>query len=509
MADKAKRIAAIDIGTNSIHMIVAEAKGRDYKVVDREKDMVQLGLSSLDGQPLTDDAINRGVASIAKMSQLAARWNVDEVVAVATSAVREAPNRRDFLKRVKDESGVTVKVISGEEEADLIFRAVRSTVDIGIGTALVVDIGGGSVEFIVGTSSEIYLTASEGLGSLRMAQRFALDNKPFAIALVQCRELVAGRLRKLRKRIRRLGVDMALGTSGTIVTLAGLCSDGPADAAGRALRRVDRDGLAQLIPQLASLTSRERAERFSMDERRSTTILAGAVVLDEIMHQLGVDSLLACPVAIREGIIESRVTDLVRTSKNAGSLRRRSVVALATRTDCDLRHASHVARLARRIFDQTRKVHCLPDETLDLLEYAALLHECGLHISDKGHHKHSYYLIRHADLRGFTDEQLLVIANTARYYRKAPPDDQDPNIAELSPPQRADVEKLVAILRIAEGLDRGHRQRVRDVAVRVSRDTVLFIARTRVDAEVEIEGAQKRAKYFGTLFDVRARFESV
>ena len=506
-SDDPRRIAAIDIGTNSIHMIVAEARGRDYRVVDREKDMVQLGLASLDGQPLTDDAMARGVTSIAKMSQLAARWEVDEVVAVATSAVREAPNRRDFLKRVKDEAGVNVRIISGEEEADLIFRAVRSTVDIGIGTALVVDIGGGSVEFIVGTSSEIYLTASEPLGSLRLAQKFRLDNRPFALSLEQCREFVADHLVKLRKRVRRLGVDMALGTSGTIVTLANLCS--PGDPAGHALRRVDRDTLAALIPVLAGMTAKERAEKFSIDDRRSGTIIAGAVALDEIMRQLGIDSMLACPVAIREGIVESRVTDLARTAKGGGSLRRRSVLSLAARTDCDMRHAAHVARLARRIFDQTRNIHCLPDESLDLLEYAALLHECGLHISDKGHHKHSYYLIRHADLRGFTEDQLLIIANTARYYRKAPPAEEHPNIAELNPAQRADVEKLSAILRIAEGLDRGHRQRVRDIAVRVHRDSVQFIARTRVDAEVEMESAKKRSKYFGSLFNVRVKFDSV
>ena len=509
MAEKLKRIAAIDIGTNSIHMIVAETRGRDYKVVDREKDMVQLGLASLDGQPLTEEAMLRGISSVSKMSQIAARWNVDEVVAVATSAVREAPNKREFLRRVKDEAGVTVKVISGEEEADLIFRAVRSAVDLGSSTALVIDIGGGSVEFIVGTSNEIYLTASEPLGSLRLAQKFALENKPFALAVEQCRDFVATHIARFRKRFRRLGTDICIGTSGTIVTLATLCSEAGADAAGRALRPIDRESLAALIPVLAHMTARERCEKFSIDERRSGTILAGAIALEEIMSSFGIESLLACPVAIREGIVESRVSDLVRTGKSGGSVRRRSVLALANKTDCDMRHGAHVVRLAGRIFDQTRKLHCLPDEALELLEYAALLHECGLHISDAGHHKHSYYLIRHADLRGFTEEQLLVIANVARYYRKAPPDERDPNIAELSPTQRADVEKLVAILRIAEGFDRGHRQRVRDVAIRVSKDTVRFIARTRADAEIEIESARKRAKYFASLFDVRVRFESV
>src|SRR6185369_5151192 len=172
---------------------------------------------------------------------------------------------------------------------------------------------------------------------------------------------------------------------------------------------------------------------------------------------------------------------------------------LAQKTDCDLRHAAHVARLASRIFDQTQKLHRLTDESRELLEYAAFLHESGSHISDRGHHKHSYYLIRHGDLRGFTDQQLLVIANVARYYRKSVPDIEDPNFNELSEEQQETVARLAAILRVAEGLDRGHRQRVRDVAIRNGSRTLRFVARTRADASVEIESAEKRAKYFSRL----------
>src|SRR5258706_10219071 len=201
MPERAKRIAAIDIGTNSIHMIVAEAnERRGYRVVDREKDMVQLGLSSLDGQPLTDDAIARGVLSISKMSEIAQRWNADEVIAVATSAVREAPNRREFLRLVREASGVKVRVISGEEEADYIFRAVRSAVDIDGSTAVCIDIGGGSAELVVGTADEIFFTASEPLGSLRLSQRFELTGRPTEAALAACRKHVADRAARLRKR---------------------------------------------------------------------------------------------------------------------------------------------------------------------------------------------------------------------------------------------------------------------------------------------------------------------
>ncbi len=511
MSEKTKRIAAIDIGTNSIHMIVAEAsERRGYRVVDREKDMVQLGLSSLDGQPLTNDAIERGVVSIAKMSEIAQRWEADEIIAVATSAVREAPNRREFLRLVREASGIKVRVISGEEEADYIFRAVRSTVDLQGCTAVCIDIGGGSAEVVVGTADEIFYTASEPLGSLRLSQRFALTDQPAPGSLEACRGYVAGRAARFRKRVRRLGVDMAIGTSGTILTLASICNrtGGDGDAASNALKRIDAARLGEVIAELAAMTATERSERFGIDNKRAATIVGGAIALDEILRALRLDSLLACPVAIREGIVESRVAVLgASTRPGRGSLRRHSVHALAERTDCDMRHGRHVSRLAGRIYDQTRTLHEMPPEMREMLEYAALLHESGAHISDRGHHKHSYYLIRHGDLRGFTEEQLLVIANVARYYRKAPPAVAHPNFEELTDDQRACVQKLAAILRIAEGLDRGHRQRVRDVAVQRANGTVRFVARTRADASVEIESAGRRAKYFGKLFNVKVRFE--
>jgi exopolyphosphatase/guanosine-5'-triphosphate,3'-diphosphate pyrophosphatase len=509
MAEKPRRIAAIDVGTNSIHMIVAETRDRGYRVVDREKEMVQLGLASLDGEPLTEDAMIRGVASIGHMAEIAAKWNVDEVFAVATSAVREAPNRRDFLRRVKEATGVKVRVISGEEEADYIFRAVRSAVDVDGQTALCIDIGGGSVEMIVGTADETYFTRSEPLGALRLAQRFELTERPSPRALDECRNHIHDRIAKLRRRIRRLGLDLCAGTSGTIQTLATMASPADTQSSTHGLRRLERSAVQNLIPVLASMTSRERAERFSLDAPRATSILAGAVVLATLMETFDIEEMLACPLAMREGMLESRVAALEKPDDIGGSLRYASVLALAQRTDVDLKHGTHVAKLAARIFDQTKALHALEGKMTDLLESAAVLHEAGLHVSDRAHHKHSYYLIRHADLRGYTDEEILIIANTARYYRKAPPAASHDNFAELTHTQQQDVEKLAAILRIAEALDRGHRRSVRDVAVRVTREQATFTVRTRSDSAVEIASARKRAKYFADLFEVEVRFETM
>jgi exopolyphosphatase/guanosine-5'-triphosphate,3'-diphosphate pyrophosphatase len=498
-----RRIAAIDIGTNSIHMIVAELRrGGGYRVVDKEKEMVQLGLSSLGGAPMSEEAMARGVDAITHMAEVARGWHAEEIVAVATSAVREAPNRREFLKRVKDAADVRVKVISGEEEADYIYRAVRAAVQLDeVSTLLCIDIGGGSVELIVGTAREIYFTASEPLGSLRLAQRFHLDETPRPLNVEACRRYVADHLRKAAKRINLLGFDVCVGTSGTIQALAGLAA--PRDASVP-LRALTHEAVQELLATLSRSTLPQRVEQMGLDPKRARNIVAGAVVLDQIMRSLRTPSLLACSAGIREGIIESR---LAGGTQRSGKLRRRAALALVNRSDCDKRHARHVAMLALRIFDQTRMLHALPDDSREVLEHAALLHETGMHVNDRGYHKHTYYLVRHANLRGFTEEQLILVANVARYHRKSPPAEGHANLDELTAAQRGDVQKLAAILRIAEALDRSHKQSVRDVAVRLSRG-VRFSVRTRTDAAVEIAAATKRAKYFASLFETKVRIEA-
>lgn len=492
-----RRIAAIDVGTNSIHMIVVEEQKHGYRVIDKEKEMVQLGRGSLEGRPLTDDAIERGVEAMKKMAGIAERWQVNEVVAVATSAIREAPNGRRFITAAHKASGIKVRVISGEEEADYIYRAVRSAVDFHGGTALAVDIGGGSVELIVGTADEVYLTSSEPVGALRMAQMFSLDRATTPAMLDECRAYVTKRLKKPLARIAALGFDFSVGTSGTIVALAALVSNDDTMSSG--LKWLSRKRLRELIDALTPLSAADRAKRFAIDERRAETILGGAVVLDVIMRGLKLQQIRASDAALREGIVDS-VFARVREPKERGSVRRSSVMSLVERSDVERMHATHVARLALRIFDQTQELHRLRTGERELLEYAALLHEVGMHVAYQGHHKHSYYLISHAGLRGFTTDQVAVVANVARYYRKSPPRDEDENFAQLSESQKDVVRKLSAILRVADALDRGRRRAVRDVGVEAQDGVVRFHVRLRGEGDVEVAAAMKRAKYFGKVF---------
>lgn len=480
-------------------MIVVEEQKHGFRVIDKEKEMVQLGRGSLEGRPLTDEAIERGVDALRKMASIAGRWKVDEVVAVATSAIREAPNARRFINLAKKSADIRIRAISGEEEADYIYRAVRASTDFHGGTALVIDIGGGSVELIAGTADEVFLTVSEPLGSLRIAQRFDLDRAATPAVVDECRRYVRDRLKKALRSVSRLGFDFSVGTSGTIAALATLASNGDT-AVASGLRWLSVKRLRELVELLAPLSAAERAKQFQLDSPRAETILAGAIVLDEIARGLGIEQIRACDAALREGIVQS-VLDRVSNPKERGSVRRASVLALVERSDIERSHADHVARLALRIFDQTEDLHMLRTGERELLEYAALLHEVGMHVSYQGHHKHSYYLISHAGLRGFTGEQVAIVANVARYYRKSPPKAEDENFAQLSSWQQSVVCRLTAILRIADALDRGRQRAVRDVGVELGEGIVTFHVRLRGNADTELEAAERRAKYFGKVFE--------
>jgi exopolyphosphatase/guanosine-5'-triphosphate,3'-diphosphate pyrophosphatase len=502
-------MAAIDVGTNSIHMIIVEAQRHGYRVIDKEKEMVQLGRDSLEGRPLTDGAIERGVATLKNMAEIARRWQVQDIVAVATSAIREAPNRRQFIAAAEKSAGIEVRVISGEEEADYIYRAVRSAVDFSGGTAFSIDIGGGSVELIVGTKSEVYFTRSEPAGALRISQQFALDKPATAATIDDCRRYVRKALKKTLGRIHAIGFDFTIGTSGTIVTLATLAAETSAngESVTPGLRWLSRKRLRELIETLAPLAADERVRRLQLDPKRAETIVAGAIVLDEILSGLGVVQLRACDAALREGIVERMLEERGHEEPEGDNVRHSSVLEFAHRSGVDRVHATHVARLALRIFDQTQKLHHLQTGERELLEYAALLHEVGMHVSYQGHHKHSFYLISHAGLRGFTGDQVALVANVARYYRKSGPVDEHQNFAQLSRTQKEVVQKLAAILRIAAALDRGRRGAVRDVAVEIGSEVALFRLRPRDEADVELAAASRRGKYFARVFGRRAEFE--
>lgn len=504
------RIAAIDIGTNSVHMIVCRVRpDLSFEVIDREKDMIRLGAGGLDGRRLAEPSLAAAIHTLSKFTRIAAAQGVDEIVATATSAVREAANGADFVARVKRELDLHVRVISGSEEARLIHLAAAYAVDIGKRAAVVIDIGGGSTEITVGTAERMQTGRSFKLGVIRLTERFVrtdpISGHDEQRLVRHIRRQVDGYLRTLaRRRIERV-----IGTSGTILSLGALAASARPNDDVRNVR-VSVKAVRRLRKRLTALSLDARLKLPNLDPRRADLAPAGVILLDTILERLGAEELVLCDFALREGLILDYIRSNaahIRTVERYPDLRRRSVIELAERCNYLPAHAQQVARLSLELFDATEGQHGLGRREREWLEYGALLHDIGTHIGYERHHKHSYYLIRHGGLRGFDPEEVEIIGLVARYHRQAAPNKSHEPFGTLSGALRRTVKVLSAIVRLVEGLDRSHAQVVAALKVRASEDGLAVVLETTGDAELELWAAARHAAALSAILATDIRFE--
>jgi exopolyphosphatase/guanosine-5'-triphosphate,3'-diphosphate pyrophosphatase len=507
------RLAAIDIGTNSVHMIVVRVRpDLSFEIVDREKEMVRLGAGGLDGRRLTESAMDAALLALSRFRRLAESHQVDQILASATSATREADNGPEFLAAILDRTGIRVRVISGTEEARLIHLAAVYGVDVARGRAVVVDIGGGSVEITWGRERP-QLAKSFKLGVIRLTERFVeadpLPQRDERRLVRHIRSAIEGHAGAIAKA----GFDRVIGTSGTILSLGTMAAsaDGGAPEELRNLR-IPAAQIRSIREQVTRLPLAERLKLPGLEARRGDIVVAGAVLLDTILRALGAREITLCDLALREGLVLDYIhrnrTDIARADQYP-DVRRRSVVELAERCQYRAAHAAQVARLATALFDQTRAVHGLTDREREWLEYAALLHDIGVHISYEKHHRHSYYLVKHGDLRGFDPAEIEVMALVTRYHRRATPKREHPGYGELDKPRRRAVKTLAACLRLAEGLDRSHAQVLDGITLQDRGADCLLQMKTGGDAELELWAAARHAGAFEALVGKPLRFELV
>ena len=507
------RIAAIDIGTNSVHMIVVQVRpDLSFEVIDREKEMVRLGAGGLDGRALTPEAMHAALQVLSKFRRLAESHKVDEVIAVATSATREAENGGEFLQAVTQQTGIRPRVISGTEEARLIHLAAVYGVSVPGDVAVVIDIGGGSVEVTRGAGSAIELGRSFKLGVIRLTERFV---KTDPLEPRDERKLVRhidAEIGKYLHQVARGGFERVIGTSGTILSLGAVASAAGGLAPGAPLRnrRFTAKQIRRVRKDLVALDLEKRLRVPGLEPRRADLAVAGAILLDELLRRLGADEITLCDLSLREGLVLdyiARHRKEIAQADRYPDVRRRSVFELAERCNYWPEHSQHVARLAIGIFDQTRAIHGLTDREREWLEYAAILHDIGVHISYEGHHKHSYYLVKNGDLRGFEPDEIEAIALVARYHRQATPKRKHDGFADLRRRTRRNVRTLSAILRLAESLDRSHAQSVTGLELHDRGDDDLLQLRTSGDAELELWAAARHAAPFERLTGKPLRIE--
>ena len=496
------RLAAIDIGTNSLHMIVVNVRpDLSFEVIDREKEMVRLGAGGLDGRALTPEAIHAALQALSKFRRLADSHQVDEIIAVATSATREAENGAEFLKAVTAETGIRAQVISGTEEARLIHQAAVYGVGLTSDMAVVIDIGCGSVEITRGAGPTMEVGRSFKLGVIRLTERFVKTDPLEPRDERKLQRHIDDEIGKYIDQIRRAGFDRVIGTSGTILSLGAVAQAERDHSVGASLRnrRISAKQLRRARKLLVDRDLHERLRVPGLEPRRADLAVSGAILLDAILRRLGANEITMCELSLREGLVLDYVArhrkEIVQADRYP-DVRRRSVFELAERCNYWPEHAQQVARLSVALFQQTRMVHGLTDREREWLEYAALLHDIGVHISYESHHKHSYYLVRNGDLRGFDPDEIETIALVARYHRQATPKRRHQDYGELGRKRRRTIRTLAAILRLAESLDRSHSQPVSGLELHDRGDDGLLQLRTSGDSELELWAATRHAAPF-------------
>jgi exopolyphosphatase/guanosine-5'-triphosphate,3'-diphosphate pyrophosphatase len=459
-------LAAIDIGTNSIHMAIVQIDPvlASFSIIAKEKDTVRLGDRDPKTGNLTPEAMERAIATLHRCLDLARSVNVDHIVALATSATREAPNRQEFLNKIETEVGIVVNLISGQEEARRIYLGVLSGMDFQDRPHVIIDIGGGSTELILADRQEARFLSSTKIGAVRLSREFITTDPINEFELAYLRVYVRGMLERVAEELRSyLKPDeqpRLVGTSGTIETLATLHAierngEVPNPLNGYQMSRKD---VKKALDRLASLNYEQRAALPGMSEKRAEIIVAGAVILYEAMSLLALDAIVICERSLREGaIVDWMITHRLIDSRMRyqSEVRERSAIKIASKYQVNLEYSDRVARFALSLFDQMQgSLHSWGNEERELLWVAAILHNCGFYISHSAYHKHSYYLIRNAELLGFTEIELEIIANVARYHRRSKPKKKHEAYSKLSDKCRATIKQLAAMLRVAVALDR-------------------------------------------------------
>ncbi len=466
-ASRDRILAAIDVGTNSIHLVIVKIQPDlpSFSIIAKEKDTVRLGDRDHETGRLTPEAMQRGLDALKRCYELAKSMHAEDIVAVATSAVRESPNGRDFLHAVEVKLGFSVNLISGEEEARRIYLGVLSGMEFHHQPHIMIDIGGGSTELILGDGDDPRVLSSTKVGAVRLTAELIttdpINIEEFAYLQAFVRGMLERPIEELQSKLHPGEVPRLVGTSGTIEALATIhaydkLGEAPGTLNGYELSLHD---LHDIVTRLRKLDYKDRLNIPGMSDKRAEIILAGAMILQEAMTLLHVDSVTLCERSLREGVVvdwmltHGLIDDRLRYQS---SIRQRSVLKLAHKYHVNLAHGEHVARLALSLFDQTQGLlHNWHVEERGLLWAAAILHNCGHFVSHAAHHKHSYYLIRNGELLGYTEVEIETVANLARYHRKSAPKKKHENYRNLgSKLHRQVVDQLSALLRVAVALDR-------------------------------------------------------
>ncbi|MCX6696309.1 MAG: Ppx/GppA phosphatase family protein [Methanoregula sp.] len=501
-------VGFIDIGTNSIRLLVVRINpNHSYTVLSRQKQQIRLGEGEYETNEILPEAIERTVVVCKKFVELGRTFSADEFVVVATSATREATNQHELLERLQREAKIDVRVVSGLEEARLIYLGVSGVVHLGTKNALFIDIGGGSTEIAVGGEREYHLLDSFKLGAIRLTNHCFSGVRSDPVPLLRYKDAqryVKNEIVQSVQRIRAQKPTCAIGSSGTIENLAEIAAKTFHPNKKMDGNTLSYRDLRKVIELLCALPLEERRKVPGMNPERADIIIAGAAILEIFLKELSLkmitvtsrglqDGLLADYLSRREGF--SHVGEL--------SIRERSVLQLGRACGINEVHARTVTGLALELFDSARdlKLHAFGNWERELLKYATFLHDIGSFIAFSNHHAHSYYMIKNSELLGFDQKEISIMANLARFHRKKLPGKKSRDLAELDPHGREVVRVLSMFLRLGESLDRSHAALIQHAGFsKLEKNAVVLSLVGRGDCQLECWGLENERPAFEKVF---------
>jgi exopolyphosphatase / guanosine-5'-triphosphate,3'-diphosphate pyrophosphatase len=499
------KIAAIDIGTNSIHMVIVRVTDRqNFEVLVQEKEMVKLGVGVFANKMLSDRAFNAGIETISRYVQLADEYGVEHIITAATSATREAKNGREFLDRLIQDIGLHPQMISGKEEARLIFLAVRKSIELQQQNAMVIDIGGGSTEVVIGNRDEVLFKSSLKLGVLRLLDLVGDQGPLNKSKQASLRKHIREVAHKTMEEARKVGFSKVIGTSGTIRAMGEAALEMKDVNIVNSINAevVDIKDLEKIAEKLLSLPASKRSEVKGINENRVDAIHLGGLLLVELLKMAKAEEITLSDASLRDGLI---IDYIEKNSLKLGELeegkniRERSCLLMAMKYETDIAEKKHVGELAMQLFDQLRNVHLMDDAARELLQNACLIYDVGVFVNFQDYHKHSAYLILNGRLRGFNNEERIMLSLLARYHRKGKPKKKHEVFGQMQEKERDLLRGLAGILRIAVGLDKTKNQWVERLTCEVQEDSLIIKIFGDATMDLEIWEAQR-------FSDVLAKF---
>lgn len=503
------RIAAIDVGSNSVRLVVAEVlSSGGYRVLDEERENTRISAGMTKTGHLDPNAADKTVSVLRNFLSIANGYGVGQIRAIGTSALRDAEDGREFCQRVRQELKLIIEVITAAEEARLAYLSVARAFDLSGREVAIADIGGGSTEIVLASSGLVDQFYATKLGSVRVAEECGVTDSCSEKKVAKLRDFID---RALKKQVGKLPFvpDMLFGTGGTFTALASIIMAQQGQA-GQPMWgfRVTRAQIRHLVADLAQLSLEKRCKVPGLSPARADIIVAGLAVIERIMRHLQVNVVQVHTRGVRDGLLLTMVQQSPPPQAMLTEERRATVEEFAKNCGVDLTHARQVARIASSLWGQLAVPLGLNAADRELIESAALMANVGYLINFEGHHKHSYHLIANSELQGFERRQLQLLANVARYHRGSPPKKKHESFSDLTAEDQRRVKSLAAILRLALALDRTHQQHVEEVRARIVDDVVRITVRSRGDAEVDLWAAERKVELFEKTFGRKVCFSA-